>query len=161
MVTQDKIDSAFNKIISTVTVNDMILPAQTKAEDEVLSFKEQGKMIAVFARYVSEGHPGFTTENAPNIAFSDEVKNKFKTELVKMYLQPVDKTVAEMGKDLFKFAKKYIPDNHFNVYMSDGKPVNLSQEEYQDFKKELAEYLSNNEVDASQKVCVRTSLCRA
>ena len=58
-------------------------------------------------------------------------------------------TVAEMGKELFRFTKKYLPDNHFNVYSTAGVPIGmtLSKEEHTAFKEELNNYLQEGNVD--------------
>ena len=102
MATQKEIDIAFQQIVSSASDLDMVLPKPPKAADEKLSPKEQQKMLAVFARYISEGHPGFAPETFENITFSDDVKNKFKTEFVKLYLSCKDEcNLADMGKKLF------------------------------------------------------------
>ena len=73
-MTQKDIDIAFQKIVSSVSDIDMALPNSPKEDDEMLSVEEQKKMLAVFARYISEGHPGFAACDAENITFSEEVK---------------------------------------------------------------------------------------
>lgn len=154
MVTQDNINKAFQMIISSASDLDMILPKPPKADDEKLSLAEQRKMLAVFARYISEGHPGFATQEAENITFSENVKNRFKAELVKLYLSSKnERTLAEMGKELFKFSKKYLPDNHVNIYTSQGFSVGttMTKEEHAAFKKELTAYLQNDNIDSSQR----------
>lgn len=154
MVKQKDIDTAFQMIVSSASDLDMALPKPPKADNEKLTIEEQQKMLAVFARYVSEGHPGFATVNAQNITFPEEVKNKFKSEFVKLFLTSKDeRTVSEMGKELFKFAKKYLPDNHFNVYSTSGVPIGmtLSKEEHSEFKEELGNYLQKNDIDISQR----------
>lgn len=154
MATQKDIDAAFEMIVMSASDMDMVLPKSPKADDEKLSIEEQQKMLAVFARYISEGHPGFTVVNAPNIAFPDEVKNKFKSEFVKLFLTSNKEcTVSEMGKELFKFAKKYLPDNHFNIYSTGGVPIGrtLSKEEHIAFKEEINTYLQNPNIDSSQR----------
>lgn len=154
MVAQKDIDMAFQMIIKSASDIDMALPKPPKTDNEKLTIEEQQKMLAVFARYISEGHPGFATVNAQNITFPEEVKNKFKSEFVKLFLTSKDeRTVSEMGKELFKFAKKYLPDNHFNVYGTSGVPIGmtLSKEEHAAFKKELDTYLQNPDIDSSQR----------
>ena len=148
-------DCAFNKIISLASDMDMVLPnAAKQSDDEMLSVEEQRKMLAVFARYVSEGHPGFADVQADNITFSDDVKNEFKEELVKCYLSTnKERSVLDMGKELFKFSKKYLPDNHFNVFSTKGVPMGMmfSPEEHSAFKSDLKEYVSHNSLDESKR----------
>ena len=153
-MTQKDIDIAFQKIVSSVSDIDMALPNSPKGDDEMLSVEEQKKMLAVFARYISEGHPGFAACDAENITFSEEVKDKFKVEFLKLYLTSEKEcSVLDMGKKLFKFTKKYLPDNHFNVFSSHGVPMGMSfsREEHLSFQKELADYLQNETIDASQR----------
>ena len=154
MATQKEIDIAFQQIVSSASDLDMVLPKPPKAADEKLSPKEQQKMLAVFARYISEGHPGFAPEAFESITFSDAVKNKFKTEFVKLYLSCKDEcNLTDMGKKLFLFAKKHLPDNHFNVYDSQGTPIGmtLSKQDHAAFKKELTTYLQQQNIDSSQR----------
>ena len=78
MATQKDIDTAFQMIVMSASDIDMALPKPPKADNEKLTIEEQRKMLAVFARYISEGHPGFASVNAQNITFPEEVKNKFR-----------------------------------------------------------------------------------
>ncbi len=152
MITQNDIDTAFQMIVSQAADNDLIMPAPPKNDNDKLTAAEQQKMLAVFARCVFEGHPGFT--DAPNIGFTETVKNNFKTALVKLYLSTnSERTVADMGKELFKFSKKYIPDNHFNVFTAGNMPVGMtmSKEEHAAFEAELKEYIRTEQLDASQR----------
>ena len=154
MATQKDIDTTFQMIVMSASDIDMALPKPSKADNEKLTIEEQQKMLAVFARYISEGHPGFTAVDAPNIAFPDDVKNKFKAEFVKLFLTSnKERTVSEMGKGLFKFAKKYLPDNHFNVFSTSGVPISmtLSKEEHSEFKEELGNYIQKDDIDTSQR----------
>ena len=117
MVTQEEINIAFEKIVKLAQDMDMVLPQAPVGEDEKLTTEQQRKQLAVLARYISEGHPGFATNGAENISFSDDVKNKFKTEFVKMYLKTKEeRTISEIGKELFKFTKKYFYIYFWNLY---------------------------------------------
>ena len=154
MAAQKDIETDFQMIVSSASDLDMMLPKPPKADNEKLTIEEQQKMLAVFARYISEGHPGFAAVNAPNLTFPAEVKDKFKSEFVKLFLtSKEERTVAEIGKELFKFAKKYLPDNHFNVYTTSGIPIGmtLNKEEHTTFKKELDTYLQGPNIDSSQR----------
>lgn len=157
MVTQEEINIAFEKIVKLAQDMDMVLPQAPVGEDEKLTTEQQRKQLAVLARYISEGHPGFATNGAENISFSDDVKNKFKTEFVKMYLKTKEeRTISEIGKELFKFTKKYIPDNHFNVFSTNGQPIGmlLNKEEHKAFKDELSSYLQDENIDTSQRAII-------
>jgi hypothetical protein len=153
-MTNEDIDIAFEKILKSVSDIDMALPASFIGDDDKLLVDEQKKMLAVFARYISEGHPGFASCDAKNITFSEDVKNKFKLEFLKLYLTSEKEcSVLDMGKKLFKFTKKYLPDNHFNVFSNQGTPIGMlmNKEEHLLFQKELADYLQNETIDASQR----------
>ena len=153
---ESKINKAFAIMVAEVNLEDLAkkdYSAGYKRETEVLTHQEQQKTIAALARYLQNAHPGFTNADAPNIAFSEDVKFKIKEQLVKLYLTPKERTVNDLTKELFKFGVKYVPDNHFNIFTVTGKHAStlFSNEESKQFLTELQEFIKDDTLDISQK----------
>ncbi|MBO5038854.1 MAG: hypothetical protein J6C85_05310 [Alphaproteobacteria bacterium] len=150
---QKNIELAFEKIISSVSDMDLIMPAPAKDREDEVSSEEYKKIIASFARYIALGHPGFADSGDNAIAFSDETKLKIKENIVHLYLTEKHHTISDVEKELFTFSKKYIPDNHFNVFTSQGELVGakLSKEEHLQLQQELQGLIKQGDLDTSQQ----------
>lgn len=144
---------AFEKILSSVSDMDLIIPAPARNREDEISADEYQKIIASFARYVASGHPGFADSDDKAIAFSAETKLRIKENIVHLYLSKKHRTISDIEKELFTFSKKYIPDNHFNIFTAQGELVGatLSKEEHLQLQQELQELIKQGNIDASQK----------
>lgn len=153
---KSRVNVAFAQMLTQVGSEDLLgikEASENKDGKDILTHAEQQKAIAVLARYMQNAHPGFTDKDAPNIAFSEEVKFKIKEELLKLYLTPQERTADDLTKELFKFGMKYVPDCHFNVFTTDGKLASnlFSKEENEQFLEELREFVKDGGLDDSQR----------
>ena len=140
----------FENIIYSLSKEDLIATPKTKQQNEQLTLSEQRNMLAYIGRFFYNAHGGFATEN-PDIVFPDAVKQKFIKEFLKLYDSDQEKTLRDNLKDVFKFLMTCVPDNHANLFDSNGAFFHLTPEENKQFVIELKDILKKDDLDSCQR----------
>lgn len=140
----------FENIISSLSKEDLIATPKIKQQNEYLTLSERRRMLAYIGRFFYNAHGGFATEN-PNIVFPEAVKQKFIKEFLKLYNSEQEKTLRDNLKDVFKFLMTCVPDNHANLFDSNGAFFHLTPEEDKQLTIELKDILKKDDLDVCQR----------
>ena len=140
----------FENIIGSLSKEDLIATPKTKQQKEQLTLSEQRNMLAYIGRFFYNAHGGFATGN-PSIVFPDAVKQKFIKEFLKLYNADQEKTLRDNLKDVFKFLMTCVPDNHANLFDSNGAFFHLTPKENEQFIVELKDILKKDDLDSCQR----------